>query len=83
MSFIHSMLVYPAPYVKHPEIGHVHVTDKIFPYLEPKKLTLNELADYYKATYIVLAKDFDGYLEWREEQFWSEFLARNLKNKNY
>lgn len=83
MSFIHSMLVYPAPYVKHPEIGHMHVMDQVFPYIEPKRLTLNELADYYKATYIAVSQSFDEYLKWREEQFWSEFLARNLKNKNY
>jgi len=73
-------LFYPAPYVKHPDILHVSMTDKLFPYMEPRRLTLGELKYYYKTTYMVLCKSFDEYLEYREEEFWENFKNKNKRN---
>lgn len=88
LDFIIDNLHYPAPFVKHPDIGHLSVANKLFQYMEPKQMKYEEhmtchiLLEYmtlYQATYLALCKDFETYEEYLQEQHWEEF--KNRKNK--
>lgn len=68
---------YPAPYVNHPDIGHVSMVDKIFPYLKPEVYNFEQYMSHYQAAYLVISRDFDSYLEFLEEEHW-----KNFKNKH-
>lgn len=74
---IGSSLFYPAPYVKHPDIGHLSMTQKIFPYMKTGPMSFSEYMSYYQTTYAMLCKDFDSYLAYLEEEHWN-----NFKNKH-
>lgn len=72
---------YPANFVQHPRIGHVYAANKLFPHIDLKHRTPYNLQRYYmfyQATYLEIVKDFDAYLEWKQEEFWKEWekLAR-------
>lgn len=68
---------YPAPFVKHPDIGHVSMVDKLFPYLTPKLFNFEQYMSHYQAAYLVICRDFESYLEHLEEEHWN-----NFKNKH-
>ena len=70
---------YPDPFVDHPNIKHCDMTSKIFPFIDRPHFPVNldEYLDYYKATYIVLCKDFDAY----EDYLIEEHFKNNLKKK--
>lgn len=73
-------LFYPASFVKHPDIDHFEMVEKLFPLMEPRILNFTEYLIYYQETYRILCQDFDAYLEWREEQFWKELKNKNKRN---
>ena len=69
-------MIYPDNFVKHPNIGHDKMVDKIFPYMKPERISFQEYLNYYQATYIVLANNFDEYLAYLEEQHWNNLKAK-------
>ena len=73
-------MLYPdfdMPCIKHPDIGHISMTQKVFPYIVQKPMTFNEYVAYHRITYDLLCKDFDSYLAYLEEEHWN-----NFKNKH-
>jgi hypothetical protein len=72
---------YPANYVEHPNIGHMETTHKLFPLITLKDRTSFNLQEYfmvYQETYLEIVKDFDAYLEWKQEEFWKAW-ERNAR----
>ena len=73
---------YPAPFVNHPNIGHVNMVDKIFPYLKPELFNFEQYMSYYQAAYALLCKDFESYLAYLEEEHWSNFKNKHKINND-
>lgn len=73
---------YPAPYVKHPNINHVQVADKLFPYLKHKLCNFEEFMLHYQATYLMICKDFESYLAYIEEEHWNNFKNKHKMNND-
>lgn len=72
---------YPSYFVKHPNIGHQKMVEKIFPFLKPQKLDFNTYMKYHQIVYEILCQNFDEYLEYLEEEYWKEF--KNKKRIKY
>jgi len=72
---------YPANFVEHPNIGHIETANKLFPHIDLKHRTPYNLQQYFtffQATYLEIVKDFDAYLEWKQEEFWKTW-ERNAR----
>ena len=68
---------YPAPFIRHPDIGHFEMVEQVFPYCNLGRMSLNKYINYHQATYLVLASNFEDYLAYREEEFWKKFFKRS------
>lgn len=71
---------YPAPFVKHPDIGHVHMTEKLFPHMQPRVFNFEEYMKCYQITYLMLSKDFDNYISYLNDKFWEDFFHNKKRH---
>ena len=77
-------MLYPdfdMPCIKHPDIGHINMVQKLFPYISSQKLEREEYIKCHQVTYEILCKDFENYLAYLEEEHWNNFKNKH-KNKH-
>ena len=72
---------YPDYFVKHPDIGHIEMTQKVFKHLEPERLDFSKYMYYHQMCYMILCQNFEEYLAYLDDEYWNQFRLESMKKR--